>query len=452
MHVPQPRRPFDELLTRRVLDRFVEYRRRLAPGLAVIALFFIALDPTPLRVALFLVPATVMNVLAAWEGRLAKRGELSARREQFAVVLTGTFQLAIVFAAGGIASPILPIMPVFAVIVSATLDLRTARALVFGVHLPAVWLFVLVHHFALVPSLVPPAYGGLFVAPGTSGAGPFVSGAFLSLAVVVAMVIGRRVRHVVVELAEESSDERARALAHHGEAARTMAALSGEIAHELKNPLASIKGLAALVRKDIDGRAAERLDVLRGEVDRMQTIVDDFLAHARPLVPLSIEDADVAEIAREVVAMHEGLAGEREVTVEARGEEARVRCDPRKVRQIAINLVQNALEASARGSSVELEVEKDAQGGALLRVRDRGAGIDPAVRDRLFQVGATTKARGTGLGLVVARGLARQHGGELVLENAEGGGCVAVLRLPATAHADTEPRAPGPSRVSSEAA
>lgn len=428
--MPAPRRSFDELLASRVLERFVEYRRRLAPGMSVLALLFIALDPTPLRIACFVVPATLINILAAWEGHLARRGELSAKREQLTVLLTGLLQIAFVFAAGGIASPVTPILPVFALIVSVTLEARLSAALVLGIQLPAVWTLVLVHHLGVVPSLVPPAYDGLYVDPGTPGTGPLLGGTFLSVALAVGMVSGRTIRRVIVELAEESSDERARTLEQHGEAARAMAALSGEIAHELKNPLASIKGLAALVRRDLEGRSAERLDVLRAEVERMQTIVEDFLAHARPLVPLAIEEADVAELAREVVAMHEGVAAERNVGLVTRGTQARLRCDPRKVRQIAINLVQNALDASARGATVEMEVARTEGGGVCLRVRDHGAGLDAGVRDKLFQVGATTKPRGTGLGLVVARGLARQHGGELTLESADGGGCVAELTLP----------------------
>lgn len=443
--MPAPRRSFDELLASRVLERFVEYRRRLAPGMSVLAVVFISLDPTPFRIVCFVVPVTLLSVLAVWEGHLGRRGELSAKREQLTVLLTGLLQVAFVFAAGGIASPVTPILPVFALLVSVTLESRLAAGLVLGIQLPAVWTMVLVHRLGVAPSLVPPGYEGLFVEPGTAGTGPLVGGTFLSVALVVGMVAGRTIRQVIVALAEESSDERARTLEQHGEAARAMAALSGEIAHELKNPLASIKGLAAIVRRDLEGRSAERLDVLRAEVERMQTIVEDFLAHARPLVPLAIELADVAQLALEVVAMHEGVAAERNVELVTRGAAMPVLCDPRKVRQIAINLVQNALDASASGASVEMEVTRTEDGGVCLRVRDHGTGLDAGVRDKLFQVGATTKPRGTGLGLVVARGLARQHGGELTLQNADGSGCVAELRLPS---APTRSEAPsGQARV-----
>lgn len=161
----------------------------------------------------------------------------------------------------------------------------------------------------------------------------------------------------------------------------------------------------------------------------MQAILDEFLTYSRPLVPLTVERVELRDLAADVVALHEGMAAERDVSVVTLpGPPFWVRCDPRKIRQVVINLVQNALDASPAGSRVEIDVR--ARGGDVaLVVSDGGSGIDPDVLPRLFSVGMTTKERGTGLGLVVARGLARQHGGELTLENGERGGARATLVL-----------------------
>jgi signal transduction histidine kinase len=227
-------------------------------------------------------------------------------------------------------------------------------------------------------------------------------------------------------------DERDEQLRIYADQTRALTTLSSEIAHELKNPLASVKGLSALVARGLEGKPAERMDVLRGEVDRMQSILQEFLNYSRPLVPLSLQETDLGALARDTLVLHDGMARERDVDLRVDSDEsALLQCDPRKIKQILINLVQNALDVAPRGSLVEVTIEADGDlGDLLLRLRDRGPGLDPEVVDRLFEAGVTSKETGSGLGLTVARGLARQHGGGLDLSDHPDGGCVAELRLP----------------------
>jgi signal transduction histidine kinase len=128
--------------------------------------------------------------------------------------------------------------------------------------------------------------------------------------------------------------------------------------------------------------------------------------------------------------MHEGMAHERGVEVAVRGAHAVARCDPRKVKQVLVNLVQNALDASRPGTVLEVEVRAEGDRAAVA-VHDRGPGLDPAVAHRAFDPGVTSKESGFGLGLTIARALARQHGGDVELGARAGGGCSAVLTLPA---------------------
>ena len=422
---------FRELLRRRALGRMLVLRLRGVPIIATIALTLTLLEPTPLRVSLF-GSAVVALVLVGWyESRLSSPSDA---RLSLNVVITGILQLMVTFAAGGIAGPVFPGVLLVALVASVLLSPREAGSFVLGVQLPVVWIFAGLQYYGLLPGLWVPAYRGLFAQPGTEGTGPFVAATFASFLLVAAFVIGRYLRKVVGELAAETAEERQAALDQNLEAARTMSALSGEIAHELKNPLASIKGLTALVGRELTGVPAERMDVLRREVDRMQAILDEFLTYSRPLVPLTVERVELRDLAADVVALHEGMAAERDVSVVTLpGPPFWVRCDPRKIRQVVINLVQNALDASPAGSRIEIDVRacdgRAREGDVALVVTDGGSGIDPDVLPRLFSVGMTTKERGTGLGLVVARGLARQHGGELTLENGERGGARATLVL-----------------------
>jgi signal transduction histidine kinase len=260
---------------------------------------------------------------------------------------------------------------------------------------------------------------------------------------VLAQLLGRAFRKTFENILRRKLAAQEEALRDHRERAEELTALSAEIAHELKNPLASVKGLSGLLGQHLpDGKGAERLAVLRREVDRMQSILDEFLNFSRPLVPLALGDCDVAALCREVAALHEGMARERSVHLSVSdGNPVTARCDPRKVKQVLINLVQNALDASGPLTEVGIVAETADAGGALVRVLDRGRGVDPGLGDSVFSPGVTTKSNGSGLGLTIARSLARQHGGDLLLRSRTGGGTEALLTLPAT------PGRAGPGRA-----
>src|SRR5262249_48002012 len=151
---------------------------------------------------------------------------------------------------------------------------------------------------------------------------------------------------------------------------------------ELHNPLASIKGLSglALVELNEPARAAERLEVLRSETLRMQRILEEFLNFSRPLSPLSLKSVDARQLCQEVADLYQGPARERRLLIAVEGEAPPIRCDPRKIRQVVINLVQNAVEASDPGGEIRLRVE-----GRSIRVLDRGRGLAPGVGQRAFE-------------------------------------------------------------------
>jgi two-component system, NtrC family, sensor histidine kinase HydH len=224
----------------------------------------------------------------------------------------------------------------------------------------------------------------------------------------------------------------------HSEQLQALTTLSGEMAHELKTPLASINGLTGLALLELSDpvRAAERLEVLAAETVRMQKLLDEFLNFSRPLSPLSLGTVDGMRIGEEAVDLFQGLVHERHLSIALSGGPVELHCDPRKIKQLLINLVQNAVEASAPGGEVQIEVVPR-QSDAAIRVLDRGRGLEANVAERVFEAGVTTKARGSGLGLTIARSIAEQHGGSLSLRQRPGGGCVAELLLPREAAAPT---------------
>jgi signal transduction histidine kinase len=348
-----------------------------------------------------------------WRVRSGRAGPLAAPHNVVAMLWV---QLGVVVASGGIHSPFLVLLPVMAGQVTVGFGRSWPAGLVVAAHLGVTWALV----FAELSTGWSPAMGG----DGAVGL-VLVRALVLTVVEVAAVGMAHKVRTMVVTgvgdvVAAHDNERRA-----HAEHARELVSMTGEIAHELKNPLASIKGLAALLARDLDGRSAERLAVLRTEVDRMQETLDTFLDLSRPLVPLAEVDVELAGLATEVSTLCDGLLRARDLTLRVEGRHT-ARGDRRKLRQVLVNLVQNAIEAAPAGSEVVVQVVPDG-----FRVLDRGPGLPPGLAERVFEPGVTTRPRGNGLGLAIARGLVRQHGGELALSDRDGGGTAASVVLPA---------------------
>jgi len=220
------------------------------------------------------------------------------------------------------------------------------------------------------------------------------------------------------------------------EAAETRVAalesMSASVAHELKNPLSSVKGLVQLLSRSTEGdtRAHKRLEVVQSEVERMEGILREYLSFARPLGSLRPAETGLGQVLEDVAAVVEARARAAGVHVERLPGQARARVDVRRLKEALLNLVLNALEATPAGGRVILGVEGTAE-GVVLTVRDTGRGMPPEVLARLGTPFFTTREEGTGLGVVLARAVIVQHGGRLDYESHPGQGTVARLTLPA---------------------
>jgi signal transduction histidine kinase len=223
-----------------------------------------------------------------------------------------------------------------------------------------------------------------------------------------------------------------RALAREAEQLR---ALGAGLAHEIRNPLngASLH-LAVLDRalarsRDVSPHAREAAAVLRAEIKRLGTLVNEFLEVARPK-PLARVVCDVNEIAKAVAVLIAPEAESRRVAmqVEVFSLPALATVDPDRVRQVLLNLVRNAIEAVAEGGHVAILVRRLPQ-TVEMDVADDGVGIPDAAAP-LFDAFYTTKERGTGLGLSIVHRIVSDHGGDVRFESTPGS-TVFTVRLPA---------------------
>ena len=429
----------------RVLTRLLWMRKLFGPLLFSFALWVGLSDTAAWRRILMLVLASLLATAIIHDTIMTRRIRFGQRPAAASLVpnlvAVAIMQHIMIFATGGMASPVVPLILPVVFFTGIIGQRRLAWTVALAVHLPALWIHAGIQLGGLV-ELTPTALAGPGGASSQAPVTTILLALVMSLATTITTAHSTLAADGLTRTVGEALRARDLALATRNQQTRELTTLSGEIAHELKNPLASVKGLAQLIGRDLDrqeppDKSAERMHVLRREVDRMQSILDEFLNFSRPLVPLNLREVELRELVDHVVDLHEGFAGERKVELRSRGR-ARAVCDPRKVEQILINLVQNAIEAAPSGSTVELEIADARPEQVRVQVRDHGPGLTESVRARVFEPGVTDKPEGSGLGLTIARALARQHGGELVLDDRAGHddhhgkrGCEATLVLDA---------------------
>ncbi len=212
--------------------------------------------------------------------------------------------------------------------------------------------------------------------------------------------------------------------------------LSASIAHEIRNPLASIRGSVEMLAGELDlvGYQRQLLELVLKESGRVNTIINDFLAYSR-MRPSAVRRFAAADFRDEILLLIEqhvaAKNGDVRVSCELGSEDMAVAADPGQLTQMALNLAINSCEAMHyRGRlRLALNLVENAESCELV-VTDNGPGIEDDIRDSLFSPFKTTKEGGTGLGLSVVARIVNAHGGTVRAEEAPGGGAIFRARWP----------------------
>jgi two-component system, NtrC family, sensor histidine kinase PilS len=208
-------------------------------------------------------------------------------------------------------------------------------------------------------------------------------------------------------------------------------ALAAGLAHELRNPLASMSGSIQLLQDGQTFADDERrlMSIVLREADRLNGLVRDFLQFARP-APNQLEPLDLREVVAHTLTLFRNDPTRRLLQVqEDLPAPLPVVADKGQLGQVLWNLLTNAAEALPQGGKVRLSGRVEA-GAVLLQVEDDGPGISADDLPHIFEPFYTTKARGTGLGLAIVHSILQGHGGEIAVESAEGRGTRFCLKLP----------------------
>jgi signal transduction histidine kinase len=240
-------------------------------------------------------------------------------------------------------------------------------------------------------------------------------------------VVGR-VQEVCRKLQEQERDLlRAEQLAAVGQ-------LAAGVAHEIRNPLTGVKLLlqAAARPEAPTDLTPERLNLLLREVARIERAVQGLMDFARTPPPVR-QPHDLRAVATATAEVARGRAEAKPVAlrVESPSRPVPVAVDHDQMLSLLTNLVFNAIDATPPGGEIVVRVESVSDGSVVVEVADTGPGVAPAVMDRLFTPFVTTKPTGTGLGLTLARRIAKEHGGTLTAVNRTAGGASFTLTLPA---------------------
>jgi len=209
--------------------------------------------------------------------------------------------------------------------------------------------------------------------------------------------------------------------------------LAAGVAHEIRNPLSSLKGFATYFRQrygDVPDDV-KMADIMIQEVERLNRVITELLEFSRPMA-LKKKETDLAGLAQHALRTVEGQTRDKEITTRADLPSGLPGAciDPDRMTQVFLNLFLNALAAMDRGGSLSVGVARHDEGTLRVAVTDTGAGIPKEDLGKVFDPYFTTKPSGTGLGLAIVHRIVEAHGGEIRLESEPGKGTTFTILLP----------------------
>lgn len=247
--------------------------------------------------------------------------------------------------------------------------------------------------------------------------------------------------HLAADLA------RTRDLLAHADRLSALGTLSAGVAHEIRNPLVSVRTFIQLLPErlgDEEFRTGFR-DLALGEIERICALINDLLAFSRPS-PADRDATDLNDLTGQIARLVDAEARRRDVTVSFHADPVLplVVVDHAQVKQVLMNVILNAIQACAQHGTVDVETrteQTDGQRWCAIVVADSGTGIPPEHLDHIFEPFFSTKDAGSGLGLFIARQIVAAHGGEIRAARRPAGGSEFTIQFP------LEPRSEGANAV-----
>lgn len=266
-----------------------------------------------------------------------------------------------------------------------------------------------------------------------TGSGPDGRERFVEISTFPLLDRGNRVIHVVEYIKDVTEKVR---LAERLEQSRRLAELgemAARVAHEVRNPLNAITGAAHYLGAEYAGDETLRkfTDLIKRQAGRVDQVASDLLYVSKPLRTRFAWVNVNAVLDQSLDSLCGPLRDQNiDVVRDLRPDLPLIQADEIQIEQALHNILRNAVESMSGGGMLRITTEADGGAWVEIRVQDSGLGIPEQDRERVFQSFFTTKIKGTGLGLTIVQRVLKNHGGEIVLEQPEGGGTRVVTRLP----------------------
>jgi two-component system sensor histidine kinase HydH len=210
--------------------------------------------------------------------------------------------------------------------------------------------------------------------------------------------------------------------------------LAAGVAHEIRNPLSSIKGFATYFKQRYPDRQDDQqtADIMIQEVDRLNRVVGQLMEFARP-VPVKPKPVSLQALLEDSIKLITDRAAEKGISIKTQNntQVEEVRIDPDRINQVLLNLYLNAIDSMESGGELKVEISSDGQRrDVVIQVSDTGQGISREDLSRIFEPYFTTKSTGTGLGLAIAHNIVEAMGGKIIVESEKEVGTTFTVTLP----------------------
>ncbi|MGD8610965.1 MAG: ATP-binding protein [Desulfobacterales bacterium] len=264
------------------------------------------------------------------------------------------------------------------------------------------------------------------------------SGETIALALSITPILGESniCQGAVIILRDLSEIKQLEEKVRRSEKLAAIGKLAAGVAHEIRNPLSSIRGFAQYLQRSLkdNPQQQEYAETMVTEVDRINTVVTDLLTIARPM-EADLVPTDVTELIEHAIRLVQADARSRDINIEPKiSDLSKIPLDSNQMAQAILNLLLNALQAVNPGGRIEVGAEMDPSISRLrIWVEDNGAGISASQKEKIFDPFFTTRKKGTGLGLAIVHKIVENHDGEINLQSPPDGktrGCRFTIDVP----------------------